>query len=204
MGESARRWFCRSAGINVCESAAEALHCNTDNRIASLTHSIDPGGHQQNTAHFPILPPRPGAFKPTVLPPRTSSFHGHTPSKIRDLFPLQNLPPLHSKSVTGSLLQPVQYPWLHLPKSVAYGRLAHVHESAQRFHEGAQPWSCHAGAALEVVSHTAPRGGVRDRRSDPCCILGLSLALRKPVVSLWRRSLRRRWRRSPAHAAICP
>jgi hypothetical protein len=43
-------------------------------------------------------------------------------------------------------------------------RDAHVHESAQRFHESAQPWSCPAGAALEVVTHTAPRGGVRDRR----------------------------------------
>ena len=41
---------------------------------------------------------------------------------------------------------------------------AHVHESAQRFHESAQPWSCLAGAALEVAAHTAPRGGVRGRR----------------------------------------
>src|SRR5208337_4790946 len=41
---------------------------------------------------------------------------------------------------------------------------AHVHESAQRFHESAQPWSCPAGAALEVAAHTAPRGGVRGRR----------------------------------------
>ena len=42
--------------------------------------------------------------------------------------------------------------------------LAHVHESAQRFHESAQPWSCPAGAALEVATHTAPRGGMRGRR----------------------------------------
>ena len=42
--------------------------------------------------------------------------------------------------------------------------VAHVHESAQRFHESAQPWSCPAGAALEVAAHTAPRGGVRGRR----------------------------------------
>ena len=42
--------------------------------------------------------------------------------------------------------------------------IAHVHESAQRFHESAQPWSCLAGAALEVAAHTAPRGGVRGRR----------------------------------------
>ena len=50
------------------------------------------------------------------------------------------------------------------PERAAVAMGAHVHESAQRFHEGAQPWSCHAGAALAVVSHTAPRGGVRDRR----------------------------------------
>ena len=43
-------------------------------------------------------------------------------------------------------------------------KAAHVHESAQRFHESAQPWSCPAGAALEVAAHTAPRGGVRGRR----------------------------------------
>src|SRR5271166_2000743 len=41
---------------------------------------------------------------------------------------------------------------------------AHVHESAQRFHESAQPWNCPAGAALEVAAHTAPRGGVCGRR----------------------------------------
>ncbi len=42
--------------------------------------------------------------------------------------------------------------------------VAHVHESAQRFHESAQPWNCPAGAALEVAAHTAPRGGVCGRR----------------------------------------
>jgi hypothetical protein len=41
MGESEQRWFCRSAGMNVCESVAEAVHCNTDKRIVSLTLSID-------------------------------------------------------------------------------------------------------------------------------------------------------------------
>ena len=41
MGESEQRWFCRSAGMNVCESVAEALHCNRDNGIVSLRPSID-------------------------------------------------------------------------------------------------------------------------------------------------------------------
>ncbi len=41
MGESEQRWFCRSAGMNVCESVAEALYCNMDNRVVSLLNSID-------------------------------------------------------------------------------------------------------------------------------------------------------------------
>ena len=41
MGVFEQQWFCRSAGMNVCESEAETLHCNTDNRIVSLRPSID-------------------------------------------------------------------------------------------------------------------------------------------------------------------
>ena len=40
MGESEQRWFCHSAGMNVCKSVAEAVHCNRDNGIVSLRHSI--------------------------------------------------------------------------------------------------------------------------------------------------------------------
>ena len=41
MGDFEQQCFCRSAGINVCASVAEAVHCNTDKRIVSLTLSID-------------------------------------------------------------------------------------------------------------------------------------------------------------------
>ena len=66
-----------------------------------------------------------------------------------------------SKARRGELRisAPIGYVWDRL-----IGLAAHVHESAQRFHESAQPWSCPAGAALDVATHTAPRGGMRGRR----------------------------------------
>ena len=84
--------------MNVCESAAEALHCNTDNGIVSLRPSIDtivittksrptPTTHLSN----PSAPHLIGSSETSTLPaaqplifcaPTHSTFVTSSPSKI--------------------------------------------------------------------------------------------------------------------------
>ena len=90
MGAFEQQWFCRSVGMNVCGSAAEVLHCNTDNGIVSLRSSIDPMViTTKSRPTSPILPAAPSAqsAKPTVLPPALPHFSRPDRHKIRTSSP---------------------------------------------------------------------------------------------------------------------
>jgi hypothetical protein len=110
VGVSEQQWFFRSVGMNVCESEAEALHCNRDNGIVSLRPSIDtivittksrpsPITHLSN----PSAPNLIGRSETNTSSPRATSVpHPCETNTLPAAQPLIFFDPTHTKSETSS------------------------------------------------------------------------------------------------------